>query len=363
MKIVHTESSCGWGGQEIRILEESRGLIKRGHTVTILCPEKSIIYKEARRYSVPVISLTIDKKKISGAFALYRWLKNNPVDIINTHSSTDSWLTAFACKFLPYSPPIVRTRHISAPIPNNFSSKWLYSRSASHIITTGKALREQVIKETGTASSNVTSIPTGIDTNRFHPRDKKSSRIKIGIDPDTNYIGIVATLRSWKGHEFLIDAFSTLDIENWKLIIVGDGPQMQTLTKKISTLKLENKVICSGQQPAPEHWFNAMDIFCLPSYANEGVPQSVLQAMLSGLPIITTPVGAILDAVKNNESAYVVPPKDSDSLAHAIHTLIEAPEIRSQLGKKARAIATENFTLEKMLNEMESLFISIRHLP
>jgi hypothetical protein len=62
----------------------------------------------------------------------------------------------------------------------------------------------------------------------------------------------------------------------------------------------------AGQRSDPEHWLQAIDIFCLPSYANEGVPQAILQAMLCALPIVTTPVGAILEAVSDRQTALVV---------------------------------------------------------
>ena len=94
MNIVHTEASCGWGGQEIRILEESRGLIERGHAVCVLCPPESRIFEEGPKRGVPTIALPIGRKNLKGLFALRRWLKQNPVDVINTHSSTDSWLIA-----------------------------------------------------------------------------------------------------------------------------------------------------------------------------------------------------------------------------------------------------------------------------
>jgi glycosyltransferase involved in cell wall biosynthesis len=68
-----------------------------------------------------------------------------------------------------------------------------------------------------------------------------------------------------------------------------------------------------------------MDVFCLPSYANEGVPQAILQAMLCALPIVTTPVGAILEAVSDGETALVVPPRDAAALAAAIGRLLDDP--------------------------------------
>jgi glycosyltransferase involved in cell wall biosynthesis len=360
MNIVHTEASCGWGGQEIRILEESRGLIERGHAVWVLCPAESRIYEEGPKRGVPTIALPIGRKNLKGLFALRRWLKQNPVDVINTHSSTDSWLAALACKTLRKAPPIVRTRHISSPIPNNWASHWLYAKAVSHVVTTGEALRQQVIEQTGADPARVTSVPTGIDPERFKPGDKREARIKLGLDPDTNYIGIVATLRSWKGHLYLLEAFAQLNAPGWELLIVGDGPYRNVLEQKSTELGIRDKTVFAGQQHNPEDWLRAMDIFCLPSYANEGVPQAILQAMFSGLAIVTTPVGAILEAVNDGESALVVPPKDAAALAIAVDRLMLSADLATHLGATARTMAVKRFSREALLDSMEKIFRAVQ---
>jgi glycosyltransferase involved in cell wall biosynthesis len=99
-----------------------------------------------------------------------------------------------------------------------------------------------------------------------------------------------------------------------------------------------------------------MDVFCLPSYANEGVPQAILQAMLCALPIVTTPVGAILEAVSDGETALVVPPKDAAALAAAIARLLDDTVLAKRLGAAARDVASANFSKESMLDKMEDLF-------
>jgi len=355
MKILHTESSCGWGGQEIRILEESQGLIQRGHDVRLICPHESHIYKEAARYNVPAIALPIDHKSLKGLFVLKSWITDNHIDVINTHSSTDSWLTALACKLSSCTIPIVRTRHISAPITNNWYNRWLYVKMSTHVVTTGEAIKNHIISTMMMPSNKVTSIPTGIDPTRFKPSDKKTAKIKLGLDPKIKYIGIVATLRSWKGHSYLIDAFSKINSPNWKLIIVGDGPQKENIENQIIRLKISDKIITASQQNNPEKWMQALDIFCLPSYANEGIPQSIIQAMFSKLAIITTSVGAIPEAITDKETGIIIPIKDSKSLWKAIYSLMLSNSLRSELGAKAQQSA-QQFTKEIMLNSMENLF-------
>ena len=359
LRILHTESSCGWGGQEIRILTESAGMIARGHAVTLACPPEAKIFSEATRYGVPSIALPIARKRWRGLLALRALLEKTDTDVVITHSSTDSWLTALACASLKNGPPIVRTRHISSPIPNNMTSRWIYSRAPSHIVTTGEALRGTLITQFGLLPHRVTSIPTGIDTLRFQPGNKTRACIELGLNPDLNYVGIIATLRSWKGHRFLVEAFASLNAPDWNLVIVGDGPQKDSLRTQIQALGLSGRIHQVGQQNNAERWMQALDIFCLPSYANEGVPQAILQAMLTGLPIVTTPVGAILEAVTDRETALIVEPRSRESIAIALNTLMGSADLRRDLGNRARQMALSSFSLEGMLDRMEQIFLEL----
>jgi len=123
MRILHTEASCGWGGQEIRILDEAQGMAARGHDVVIAAPREARIYDGALKRGLNAIVLPIARKNLAGVFALRHRFKVHPVDVVNTHSSTDSWLAALACATLRRAPAVVRTRHISASIPNNLPTR------------------------------------------------------------------------------------------------------------------------------------------------------------------------------------------------------------------------------------------------
>ena len=355
MKILHTEASCGWGGQEIRILEESRGLIARGHEVTVACPMHARMTVEAARFGVPVVALPIEFKTIAGFRALRRWLASQVPDVVNTHSSADSWLTGLACATLKSPPAIVRTRHISAPVSGNAFNRWLY-RQAKGVVTTGESLRRHLLETLGLDPARVASVPTGIDTKRFAPVDKATAKLALGLDPTQRHLGIVATLRSWKGHLFLLDAFAQLKRPELHLLIVGEGPMRGPIEEKIAALGIGERVTLAGQRSDPEHWLQAMDVFCLPSYANEGVPQAILQAMLCGLPIVTTPVGAILEAVSDGDTALVVPPKDTAALATAIARLLDDDTLATRLGAEARRVASADFSRDAMLDRMEHIF-------
>ena len=355
MKILHTESSCGWGGQEIRILSEAEGLVARGHQVSLVAPREAQIHAAAVKRGVSVAALPIARKGLRGVMALRSWLAEHPPDVVNTHSSTDTWLTALACATLSGSPPMVRTRHISAPIPNNSLTRWLYLRATRHIVTTGEALRAQLVRDNRFPADRITSVPTGIDPGRFVPGDRNRARRSTGLPQDRPLVGIVATLRSWKGHRYLIEAFSRLPREVG-LVIVGDGPQRQNVESQLDELQLRERVWLAGNREDVLPWLQSLDVFALPSYANEGVPQALIQAMLVGLPCVTTNIGSMAELAIHEKTALVVPPEDVAALRAALKRLLQDRTLSETLGGAARRHCAERFSYDTMLTRMEAIY-------
>lgn len=360
LTILHTESSCGWGGQEIRILTEARGMVQRGHRVILMADPKSRIYQLAADYLLEPVGLPIEKKRLTGLLSVRRWLARHgaDIDVINTHSSTDAWLVAVACATLRNMPPVVRSRHVSTAINNAASTRWLYQRATRHIVTTGEKLRQQLHRENGYPLSGMTSIRTGIDLGRYCPRDKTAERKALGI-ADRSTLGIVATLRSWKGHSQLLEAWAQLRAEfgHWQLLIVGDGPQRANLEAQCRTLGLVDSVRFVGNQDNAERWLACMDLFTLPSYGNEGVPQGIMQAMACGVPVVSTTVGAINEAVQDGETGYMIAPQDSAMLATTLGRLMRDDALRQKMAVASLAWAQQQFGLDVMLDRMEAVFL------
>lgn len=357
MKILHTEASAGWGGQELRILTEMQGLRTRGHDLELAAPAQARIHAEAAALGFRVHDVPIGKKTLRGLLAVRQLLAQQDFDVINTHSSTDTWLVALANTMRRQPVPLVRTRHISAPVSRNRATRWLYDQACTALVTTGEKLRRELIDHNGFTRVPIRSVPTGVDPGRFEPADVAQSREALGLPPLFT-IGILATLRSWKGHRFLIEAFATLRAEGRpvQLLLVGDGPQRAALVEQVASAGLADAVHFVGHDPMPERWLRAMDLFVLPSYANEGVSQAMMQSMMTGLPCIATDVGAMGEVARDGETAVLVTPQDSAGLARAMSRLIDDPALRQRLGRQARAFALEHCTFAAMCDAMEQVF-------
>jgi glycosyltransferase involved in cell wall biosynthesis len=359
LSIVHTENSCGWGGQEIRTLTEARGFADRGHDVTLVAPAEAPIASAGERLGLRVIRLDIRKKRLPAFLRLRRFIADNRarIDVVNTHSSTDSWLAALACATMADAPPIVRTRHVSTTVASRPTTRWLYGRATAHVVTTGEALKRQLGRENGVPLDHMTSVPTGIDLARFVPGDAAAARAKLGLPPRPT-LGIVATLRDWKGHDVLFETLARdrAAWDGWNVVVVGDGPYRDRLDAQLARLSLADRVVFAGQQEDVVPWLNAMDVFALPSWGEEGVPQAILQAMACGLPVVSTTVGAIGEAVEDGVTGIIVPPRDVPALGVALARLRDDPPLRARLGEAGRARALADFGLDRMLDAMEAVF-------
>ena len=339
MLIVHTESSHGWGGQEIRVLTESRELISRGHGVVVLADADSLIAQRAPAYGVPVQTLRLKKKRFAEIRAMVSAINALQPDVMSTHSSTDHWVVAIARLFTHHRPAVIRTRHVSAPVSRGISTRWLYRSGCAAVVTTGESIREHLTHDGLVPREKVFSIPTGIDLGFFKSTDRQQARARIknsvAIDPDALLFGNIATLRSWKGQHDLIQAFALIaaELPASQLLIVGDGPQAESLQSLVASLDLGNRVLFAGHQADVRDYFDALDVFVFPSYANEGIPQAILQAMAYGLTIITTTAGAIVEAVAGYPAATVIAPRDVAQLAKAMRDIGRTQPDRIALSK------------------------------
>ncbi len=350
MRILHTEASLGWGGQEIRVLTEAQVFMNHGHEVFLAADFKSQIAKKASSYGVKIISINLNKKRLNDLFALRKVIKDIKPDVINCHSSTDHWLSAIARLTLKIKPAIVRTRHISTHVHRNKPTKWLYNNGTDAIMTTGQSIRSQFLDDNFVDERTIFSVPTGIDIDRFCPGDKIKQRHLLGLNPDHFIFGIIATLRSWKGHADLIAAFNLLNNPNVTLVIVGDGPQMENCQKLATTSTYPEHIKIVGEKSDVVPYLQAFDCFVLPSYANEGIPQALLQAMSVGLPIISCPIGGIPEAVEGYEQAMLVATQNPNELVGAM-----AKELVKDR-KTAKQERQTLYSLERMYQSVLDVF-------
>jgi len=180
-----------------------------------------------------------------------------------------------------------------------------------------------------------------------------------GIDGRSIVLG-AGRLSDEKGFDLLIDAFAAVadDHPNWRLVILGDGPQHRDLATHIGRWGLEDRIELRGWVTVPADWYAAADVFVLPS-RYEGFPNALLEAMACGKAVIATDCGpAISNIIRNGENGLIVPAEDAAELARGLRSLLTDSELRSRLGNAARAV-NQRFAAEDYFREWEAVIESV----
>ena len=320
IKVLHTEWSDGWGGQEIRIIDEMLTIREQGIEVFLACRDHGIIKQKALEQGIPTFTLPFrgnaDLKTIYG---LIKIIKNNSIDIVNTHSGKDTWVGGFAAKLSAVK--FIRTRHLSNPINPRRTN--FINELADHIITTGESVKMSMIKFNRIRPERIQSIPTGIDSNIFNPKlyDRAACRQYFNIKVDEIAIGIVAILRQFKRHDLFLEMAKSL-VEKYpdkKLVflLAGDGPKKDDILMLVKKHDLESKVRILGYINKVPDLLKALDVFVLCSDSKEGVPQSVMQALLMNKNIVATDSGSTKDLL-NKDNFQLIEAASLLSLIEAV---------------------------------------------
>jgi len=212
------------------------------------------------------------------------------------------------------------------------------------------------VRDNGFDASRIESVTTGIDTRRFVPGDKAAARQQLGLETSATYLGIVATLRSWKGHHYLLDALAQLPDPQLKLLIVGDGPEREKLEALVDELNMRKHITFTGFKVDPKPWFAVIDVFLLSSLS-EGTSMTLLEAMAFAKPSIVTDVGGNPEIVAAEKTGMVTPTKDVNTFYHAMLRLAQNRGLATRLGAQAQQRFREQFTVRVMADSYQQLYL------
>lgn len=347
--IVHSECSMGWGGQEIRVLEELLGMQAYGYATALLAPTGSTLYRRASEHGIAVYPVnTFFKLNPQAWLTTFRHLRHLKPTVVNTHSSEDSWVAGAVARLLG-TPLVVRTRHVSTPVSSLFS----YRTFPHLILTTSKSITDEFIAK-GFDARAVITMPTGIDTERFRfsPQHRATTRQRLGIGDSEILVGNICVLRSWKGLDFFVQVAARLP-EPFRFLLVGDGPRRQHLQEEAKRLKVEDRLLFAGHQEKVEHYFSALDILLYTSYASEGVPQSLLQAVCSGLPVVAVKLPSIAETLAGIDHVRWI---EYGKVEQAAEAVLQHRELVDVPREDPPDAWRETYGLEAMLARLDTIY-------
>lgn len=213
-------------------------------------------------------------------------------------------------------------------------------------------------------------IPNGVDLNRFHPDTQGTARQKIrytlGIQHAEKLIITVGSVEPRKGTDLLLEAWIRLaqDQTTAHLVIVGPRPDLQNPTyapfhQKLQTLTAASgtpdKIHFVGQVDNVEEYLQAADLFVFTSY-REGLPNVMLEAMATALPVVTTPFIGLSDELGQANQHFLLADYAPESLAHVIHRLLSNEELRQLYGTAAHQWVMTQMNVESSLDQLATLY-------
>jgi glycosyltransferase involved in cell wall biosynthesis len=200
-------------------------------------------------------------------------------------------------------------------------------------------------------------IPNGIPVERFggEPDDRIRWREEHGFSRDVVLLASAGRLAAQKDPLMLVQAFATVRDPHAHLLVLGEGTLFQRVMELVRSLKLEPRVHLLGNRDDVARCLAASDIFVMASRW-EGNPLAVMEAMASGLPVVSTAVGGVPDLVESGQHGILVPPGEPAALARAMEFLCRNPETRRSMGAAARERASREFSLEQMVEAYDALY-------
>lgn len=335
------------GGMEIYTLNLSRLLKEKGHHVTLALKPNTEFYYVAQTENFNIIPITrggaIQPYNI---FSIFKFLIKNHCDIIHAHTGNDYWPPLIA-KWLSFSnnTQIFVTRHILSK-PRNFSSKFYFKNI--NTICVSKSVYDVMKPYCDIAKTFI--VYPGIDFSLFNKLDifpKYRQKFKI---KDNEFV--VATMHKWFSKTFPILEKILETLNDVKIIIAGELKEHEINT--IESSKFKDKIFICGVIKDMPNFYKSADMFLFPSF-DEAFGMVVVEAMASGLPVITTTTGGASEIFEDNTCGFKLDVDNINEFVNAVIKIKNDNKLRLKFSENAKKLALK-YDIFNMVSQIENLY-------
>ncbi|MBL8424412.1 MAG: TIGR03088 family PEP-CTERM/XrtA system glycosyltransferase [Candidatus Accumulibacter phosphatis] len=367
--ILHVIHHLVTGGMENGLVNLINHLPESRFRHAVACVEDFSDFRlRLARADTPVLALHRSRTGIwrlrQGLYRLCRQMKPTIV-----HSRNQSGLDALLPARLAGVPHCIHGEHgwdVSDLKGQRVKPAWLrllHSPLVDRYITVSNDLRNYLVHRVHIASSRVTKIMNGVDTVRFSPPSRRSRELFPAgfIDADSIVVGTVGRIQAVKDQETLVRAFAALVHSGGKmatttrLAIVGDGPLRSSLMDLAEALGIAALTWFPGNVSHVAELLRSFDIFVLPSLA-EGISNTLLEAMATGLPLVATATGGNVELVSEGVNGRLFVPGDVAALTRLLTEYIDDRSLLRMHGDNARELAVRHFSLSTMLGAYQAVY-------
>jgi len=364
LTVLQVVTLSEWGGAQevVRLLSD---YLRGQYRVLVACAPGGRLIDELEALGVPVIPIRHLVRyphpflDLFALFALWRMMRTVRPTVVHAHSTKAGMLARIAAR-LAGVPVVLFTAHGWSFTAGR--SRWkrallaaserLLARMTTRIICVSQHDRDLALQYRVAPTEKLVVIHNGLDPAGFIGyRVNEDMTASVGtIEPVVTFVG---RLRAPKDPFTLIRAFSKLGCG--RLVIVGDGPQRRKLHELVDELNVAKRVELIGERSDVPDLLATSDIFVLTSNW-EGLPLTIIEAMMTGLPVVATSVGGVPELVEDGVTGFLVPREDSEALAEVFQKLLKDPELRRRMGQAGREKAARDFTLERMLYATKKMY-------
>lgn len=369
IRVLHLIKGLGRGGAEnllsqgLRVADRSR--YEYSYAYFVPCKNALVPELEAGGAEVSLFSARSSAACFRHILAISEFVRRRQIDVIHCHLPIASVVGRFAGAVAGV--PVVSTEHNL--LQRYHVATRLISTSTwglqSRVIAVSNEVKDSILEHVGD-DVPVDVILNGVDVERFGDRtgNVESVRANLGLPTDAFVIGTVAVFRTQKRleHWLRVAASVLKEAPNAHFLLVGDGPERETVDREICRLRLGERVHLPGLQSDVSSYLSAMNVYLMTSEF-EGLPIAMLEAMASRLPIVATSVGGIPEAVRHGQDGYLVAQGDIEGATAAVLSLVRDQERRRHMGRNARARVVESFAIEPMQRKLEGIYESVTFRP
>jgi glycosyltransferase involved in cell wall biosynthesis len=324
---------------------------------------------KVRDSGVPVIHVPVGREYVLNAWLravqLSRLLRTLQPDIVQTfHQKADTYGAIIAR--LSGVRHIVSSKRDTGALraPRHLFLNRRLRSLFERVIVVADAVGSAVMTNDKIERARIVRIYNGVDVQEFAPStpaEAAESRRRLGITADDFVVGMVAGFRPEKNHDILFDGASRAlaAIPTLKILAVGGGPLLDHYRRVAEAGPLRGRVVLTGEVRHVTPYLACMDVGCLVSGSNEGFSNAVLEMMAAGLPMIVTDVGGNAEAVVHGDNGIVIPPLDAAALLRALVDCYSDRARRAAMGRRARQLVKEKFSLQRMCDDHAKLYLSL----
>ena len=337
-----------FGGGEKWMVGAAKGLLDRGHSVTVAGRNRSRVLGYAADNGLPtaVIEIHSDVSPLK-TLRIASFLKKQGVDILICNLNKDVRVAGLAAKLA--GTPVVLARHGMLLCSKKWKHRLTLTRLTDGIITNSRTIRDAYAAYGWFNPDFVKVIYNGIAV----PENTKPHDFSVRF-PKKKIIYSAGRLAEQKGFGYLVDAAAMLCRERDDLVFVvsGEGKLETSLKARVRAGGIDNAFVFDGFTADIYPRLAGCDLFVLASLF-EGMPNVVMEAMAMEKPVIATDVNGARELIKDGETGLVIPPRDPRAIARAIGDLIDNPETMTSFGEKGRNRVAKLFTMERMVDALE----------